>query len=42
MQLITRCVWSIREKKGKKKHSPAEGYTDGAYNIGLTSGNDAL
>ena len=38
MQLITRCVWSI----GKKKHSPAKGYTDGSYNIGLTSGNDAL
>lgn len=41
MQLITRSVWSIR-KKGKKKHSPAKGYTDGAYDIGSTSGNDAL
>ena len=42
MQLITRSVWSIRRKKEKKKHSPAKGYTDGAYDIGSTSGNDAL
>lgn len=31
-----------KKKKGKKTHSPAKGYTDGAYDIGSTSGNDAL
>lgn len=31
-----------KKKKEKKKHSPAKGYTDGAYDIGSTSGNDAL
>lgn len=31
-----------KKKKAKKTHSPAKGYTDGAYDIGSTSGNDAL
>ena len=36
------CLVNKKKKGEKKKHSPAKGYTDGAYNIGLTSGNDAL
>lgn len=31
-----------KKKKEKKTHSPAKGYTDGAYDTGSTSGNDAL
>lgn len=42
MNVTDNSLCLVNKKKRKEKHSPAEGYTDGAYNIGLTSGNDAL
>ena len=42
MNVTDNSLCLVNKKKMKKKHSPAKGYTDGACNIGLTSGNDAL